>query len=116
MATQLWAVILIIFGTFIGALGPILFKKASDKLSFNPFKLIKNYTLILGFLFYGLSMIIYLIAITGGELSVLYPLVSISYIWVSLLSIKYLNEKMNLYKWLGVIMIIFGVSIIGIAS
>lgn len=116
MATQLWAVITVILGTFIGSFGPILFKKATKNLSFHPIKLITNYILMLGFFLYGLSAIFFIIAIRGGELSVLYPLVSINYIWVCFLSIKYLNEKMNLYKWLGIIMIIFGVSMIGIGS
>lgn len=116
MATQLWAVIVVIAGTFIGSFGPILFKKATKNLNFHPIKLITNYILMLGFFLYGISAIFFIIAIRGGELSVLYPLVSINYIWVSFLSIKFLNEKMNLYKWLGIIMIIFGVSMIGIGS
>jgi len=67
-----------------------------------------------GFLCYGISLILFIIALTGGEVSVLYPMVSISYIWVAFLSMKLLNEKMNLYKWMGILFIIFGVSMIGI--
>lgn len=114
MATQLWAIILVLIGTMIGSIGPILLKKGSDIVSLNPFKLITNYNLIVGLFFYGISLIIFIIALRGGEVSILYPLVSVSYIWVCLLSIKLLKEKMNLYKWLGIVFIIFGVSMIGI--
>ena len=34
----------------------------------------------------------------GGDLSILYPFVALTYIWVSLLSVKFLGEKMNLIK------------------
>ncbi len=114
MATQLWAILLVWFGTLIGAMGPILLKKGADAFSINLFKIIKNYNLIFGLFLYGISLIIFVIALKGGEISVLYPLVSVGYIWVCLLSIKVLKEKMNLYKWLGIIFIIFGVSLIGI--
>ncbi|MBN1645150.1 EamA family transporter [Candidatus Woesearchaeota archaeon] len=116
MTTQPWAIILVLIGTFIGSIGPIFFKKGADKFNFNPLQLIKNYNLIAGLFFYGISLIIFVIALTGGEVSILYPIVSVSYIWVCFLSIKILKEKMNLYKWLGILFIIFGVSMIGIAG
>jgi multidrug transporter EmrE-like cation transporter len=114
MATQLWAIILVLIGTVIGSIGPILLKKGSDKFTFNPIKLLKNYNLIFGIAIYAVSLIIFVTALRGGEVSVLYPLVSVGYIWVCFLSIKLLKEKMNLYKWLGILFIIVGVSIIGI--
>jgi len=30
-------------------------------------------------------------------------------VWVSFLSIKFLNERMNSYKWVGIVLIIAGV-------
>lgn len=114
MATQLWAILLVWFGTLIGAMGPILLKKGADKFSLSPIKLLKNHNLIIGLILYGISLIIFVIALRGGEVSVLYPLVSVGYIWVCLLSIKILKEKMNLYKWLGILFIILGVSMIGL--
>lgn len=116
MATELWAVGLVVFATLIGALGPIYLKKGSKKFNLQIKEQMKNYELMLGVLFYGMATIIFIPALKGGELSVLYPLISLSYVWVSLLSIKLLNEKMNRFKWLGVVVIIIGVSFIGIGS
>jgi len=45
MATQLWAIGVVLLGTLIGAFGPIFFKKGTKKLSPNPLKLIKNYSI-----------------------------------------------------------------------
>jgi uncharacterized membrane protein len=66
--------------------------------------------------FYGVSTAMFIPALKGGELSVLYPLVALTYVWVSLLSVKFLNEKMNKMKWIGILLILFGVTLIGIGS
>ncbi|MBI4147954.1 multidrug transporter [Candidatus Woesearchaeota archaeon] len=116
MATQLWAVGLVLLGTLVGSIGPILLKKGSGRFSFNPFAQLRNRALLGGILFYVLSSLIFIPALRGGELSVLYPLVSVGYIWVSLLSMKFLHEKMGGLKWLGIFLIIIGVSLIGLGS
>jgi uncharacterized membrane protein len=116
MTTELWAVGLVIFASLIGAMGPILLKKGSANFSLNPIKLLKNYTLIGGLVLYGLATILFVPALKGGNLSVLYPLVSLSYVWTCLLSIKMLGEKMSTLKWLGIILIIVGVGFIGFSK
>ena len=73
MATELWAVLLVLFQTIPGAVGPILVKKGTAHLKFNLRSLIRNYILILGFSLYGFSAILFTIALRGGELSILYP-------------------------------------------
>lgn len=116
MATQLWAVELVVLGTLVGAFGPILLKRGSAAFGLSIRSLLKNYNLLAGIFLYGLSSIIFIPALRGGDLSVLYPIVSVNYIWVSLLSVKFLNEKMNSFKWVGIGLIIVGVSLIGLAS
>ncbi|MBI2134681.1 EamA family transporter [Candidatus Woesearchaeota archaeon] len=116
MATQLWAIGLVVFATLVGAFGPILLKKASEKKLSRISSLMRNYHLMGGVALYGISTVMFIPALKGGELSVLYPFVSLVYIWVSLLSVKFLGEKMNALKWLGVVLIIVGVSFIGLGS
>jgi len=116
MAAQLWAIGLIITATLIGAFGPILLKKASAKKLSSIKSLSTNYYLFGGVALYALGTLLFIPALKGGDLSVLYPFVSLSYIWVSLLSVKFLGEKMNKFKWLGIALIIIGVSLIGIGS
>tara|TARA_Y100000310_G_scaffold57142_1_gene52361 strand:+ start:84 stop:437 length:354 start_codon:yes stop_codon:yes gene_type:complete len=116
MATELWSVGLILLTSLVGSLGPIYLKKASGNFSLNPLKIIKNSNLVIGFIFYALGTILFIVALRGGELTVLYPLVSTTYIWVSLWSVKMLHEKMNTYKWIGIFIIILGVSLIGFGS
>ena len=116
MATQLWAIGLVLLASVVGGIGPIFLKKASGKISLSLKSIIYNKNLITGLIFYGLSTILFIPALKGGELSVLYPFVATVYIWVSLLSVKMLNEKMNKFKWLGILLIIIGVSFIGLGS
>jgi len=116
MTTKLWAVGLVILATLIGAFGPILLKKASAKKLFKISSLIKNYHLFGGVALYAIGTILFIPALKGGDLSVLYPFVALSYIWVSLLSVKFLGEKMNKFKWLGIGLIMIGVTLIGIGS
>ena len=114
--TQLWSIILVIIACIIGAYGGILLKKGADTLKFKFKAMIRNKFLINGVLLYGLSIVLYIIALKGGELSILYPLVSTTYIWIAIFSQKLLKEKMNKYKWLGIALILIGVSLIGIGS
>ena len=116
MATQLWAIGLVILATFVGAFGPILLKKASAKRLSKLSSLATNYHLFGGVALYAIGTLLFIPALKGGDLSVLYPFVSLAYIWVSLLSVKFLGEKMNKLKWLGITLIIIGVSFIGFGS
>ncbi|HIH17775.1 MAG TPA: EamA family transporter [Nanoarchaeota archaeon] len=108
-------IFIVILSTVIGAIGAIALKKASSSLSFNLKSLFNRYFLI-GMGFYAISTIIYLNALKLGELSILFPIVSTTYIWVCLLSQKYLGEKMNGFKWFGILVILVGVALLAISG
>lgn len=116
MATQLWAIALVVLATLVGAFGPILLKKASAKRLSKIRSLATNHHLFGGVALYAIGTILFIPALKGGDLSVLYPFVALAYIWVSLLSVKFLGEKMNKLKWMGIALIIIGVTFIGIGS
>ena len=114
MKTSIWAVIVTLVGSFIGAYGAILLKKASSEISFRKLKFNKD--LIIGVAIYGLSTITFIIALKFGELSILYPLVATTYAWIALFSLYLLKEHMNLWKWVGILAILIGVTIIGVSG
>ncbi|MFC1690539.1 EamA family transporter [Nanoarchaeota archaeon] len=111
--TEWWTFLIVFFATILGAFGSLFFKRGAKHVNFNILEQLKNFELIKGFFFYVSSALIFIIALKYGDLSVLYPITSLSYIWVSLISIKYLNEEMNKYKWLGIALIVLGVIFIG---
>ena len=115
MTTQLWAIGLVVTAGLIGGLGPVYLKKGSSKIDIKNLETIyKNWFLIIGLGIYGIGTILFIPALKGGELSILYPLIGLSYVWVIIYSICLLKEKMSFLKWLGIIIIIFGVSLLGL--
>lgn len=103
--------------TFVNALGSLLIKKASSRFKFGfdirfLYSIIKNYQLLLGLSLYAVSGIIFIYALRIDEFSVVYPMASLTYIFVSLLSAFYLNEKITYNKWMGIGLIILGIVII----
>ena len=116
MATKLWAALLVLFTTLLTSSAQLLYKKASATLTFNITSILTNYYLFGGMLLYAIGGVLIIISLRGGEVSVLYPIIATSYIWVSFLSIFFLGEAINIVKWLGIISIILGIALIGFGS
>ncbi len=108
--------------TIVAAFGAVFFKRGSAKfaLSLNPLKFavssLRNTNLMVGIFLYAAPTPVYLWALKHADLSLIYPVNSLTYIWVSLLSVKFLGEKMNRHKWLGVACIILGVSLLAYSA
>lgn len=116
MATKLWAALLVLFTTLLTSSAQLLWKKGSAALAFSISGILTNYWILAGILLYAVGGILIIISLRGGEVSVLYPIIATSYIWVSLLSVKFLGESMNAFKWMGIIAIIAGIVSIGYGS
>lgn len=116
MATQIWALGLIIIVSIVGALGTFFLKLASGKISLNVKSIFSNYKLFVGLSLHGVNTILALIAYSGGELSVLYPFIAFQYVWANLLSAKYLGETLDLRKWCAIALIFLGIFFVGLGS
>jgi len=116
MTTKIWAIGIILFSTLLTSSAQLFYKFGSEKLSFNLLSIITNVEIIMGLVLYAIGGILLIISFRGGEVSVLYPLFATSYIWVSFLSIHFLGEIMNIFKWTGIFIIIGGIALIGYGS
>jgi drug/metabolite transporter (DMT)-like permease len=76
-------------------------------------KILTNLPLFGGLACYGLSTILLVLALRYGELSILYPIIALTYVWVSILSVGFLGETLNVYKLLGLVFIVLGVAVLG---
>lgn len=115
MTTQLWEISLIIIASFFVGFAPILLKRGISRVKgLHPKYFVTNWNLIFGMLTYGISYVISIPAFKSGDVSVLYPFVSLAYVWVSLFSIRFLKEKINVIKWAGISGIMIGVTFIGL--
>ena len=112
---ELWRVAAVCIAAIFGGLGPVYFKKASTRFSLS-FDTLKNLDLYIACIAYGLATILFIPALNGGDLSVLYPLVGTSNVWACIFAIKFLDEKMSKRKWAGVSLIIIGLALIGLGS
>ncbi len=116
----LLAFILIFVASIIGAFGSLLLKIGSSKFHLNfkkgiisvIFSVLKNWKLILGLFLYVVSTVFFIIVIKTTDLSIAYPMTSMTYIIVIALSMIFLKEKLNIYKLLGITAIILGVILV----
>lgn len=95
---------------------PLLDPAAGSILSQAPmiaWKILTNLPLFGGLACYGISTILLVLALRYGELSVLYPIIALTYVWVSILSVGFLGETLNPYKVLGLVFIVIGVAVLG---
>jgi len=112
---ELWSIVVVSLTSIVGALGALFFKMGSAKFSLSVSGLFKNKNLLTGVVLYAIATVVFVFALKGGELSILYPFISTGYIWTVIFSVRFLGEGMNRYKWLGIALIIIGVSVIGFA-
>lgn len=106
---------MIVVFTVIAAVAQPLFKIGANRLSGNPSLagLVTDIPLIAGLALYGLGSVLMILALRHGELSVLYPIISLSYVWVAILSVLIFHEKMTPVRISGIATIIVGVSVMG---
>jgi drug/metabolite transporter (DMT)-like permease len=118
MRTEPKAFALMILCTFLTSTAQVLYKFGANRLigGVSIIALITNYPLILGLALYVIAGVILIVALKDGDVTVLYPIVATSYIWVSLLSMFIFGEVMNISKWLGVFVIIIGIVSIAMGS
>jgi drug/metabolite transporter (DMT)-like permease len=99
--------------TILGAAAQILMKVGMAH--FNPSlpALLTNFPLIAGYTLYGVNTLLLVLALREGELSMLYPIIALTYVWVTLLSYTLLHEPPNWLKNLGICAIVAGVAVMG---
>ena len=62
---------------------------------------------------YAISTGLLILALRRGQLSLLYPVISLTYVWVTILSMLIFSETLNVYKAVGLAVVVAGVAIIG---
>lgn len=66
-----------------------------------------------GYCLYGLNTVLMVFALRDGELSILYPIIALTYVWVTILSVVFFHEALNFFKLLGVAVVVMGVAVMG---
>jgi multidrug transporter EmrE-like cation transporter len=95
----------------IGRIGSAEVAAASDTI----LRAAKEPRLWLGLILFGISSIFWLVVLSRVPLSVAYPFVGISYVVIVLMSRLVLNEAVPALRWVGVLVVAVGLTIIGLS-
>lgn len=111
------SVMLVFLCTLFGVGAQYLIKTSASSLAaLSIGALLTNVPLWLGLALYGISTGLLILALRDGELSLLYPVISLTYVWVTILSIFVFHEAANPFKLAGVGIICLGVGLLGKGS
>ncbi|MDF2634275.1 MAG: protein of unknown function transrane [Pelosinus sp.] len=107
--------LLLLISVAIGAVGQIAFKFGAMQMVENPgvtlLEKIK-FPIVLGLFLYGISTILWIMALKRVELSYAYPMVSLGYIFVFIASYFIFHEPLNWLRVGGMIFILAGITLV----
>lgn len=120
-AARRLAVGIVFVQTLLGALAQILLKSGAQQQTGDGFAdilraIFSNPHMFAGYTLYGLSALLMIGALKYGELSILYPIIAMTYVWVTVLSVIIYSESVNLVKFIGLSSIVVGVAVLGSSS
>jgi undecaprenyl phosphate-alpha-L-ara4N flippase subunit ArnE len=111
---KLLILILVILSCLLAAVGSMFLKKASANVKLN-LKTLFNFNLILGVTLYVISGAMVVALLKFNDLSFIYPLTALTYVFVAVISWKYLDENINIYKIAAIALIVIGVALVAMS-
>ncbi len=116
MTTPLSSILLVLCGSFIGSFGAVFLKASSGTIQRNLRSILFNWKLMAGIAFYLISSVFFVMGLKKGELTILYPLVSLGYIWTFLWSRIFFKEPLTRTKLVGLATIVLGVAMLNLGN
>lgn len=109
------SMLLVFAASVVGSFGAVFLKFGSATVSRSALSFV-NRNLILGVTLYLGSSVFYALGLKGGQVSVLYPMVSLGYIWTMVWSRIFFKETFNAQKLVGLALVLVGVVFVGMGS
>lgn len=107
---KMWVYVVAVIGmACLGAFGQVFFKIGSGLINPNHLKTFFNWGIIIGLFFYGIATFGYILALRKMELTMAYPLISFSYLFVLVLGAIFLKETLSYYNIFGAILLLASV-------
>ena len=113
--TPFSSILLVLIASFIGSFGGVYLKIGAKHLN-RGIRGALNWQLAAGIALFLGSSVPFIIALKHGELSVLYPMVSLNYVWTMLWSKMLFGEPINSAKVGALTLILGGIVCIGVGG
>lgn len=115
-STPLSSVGWVLGASFFGSFGAVFLKIGASRLKKNLVALITNWRLAMGVAFYLASSVLFVLGVRKGELSVLYPMVSLGSVWTLFWSRLFLGEPLTRIKFVALGLILVGITLLGLGT
>ena len=113
-STPLSSMLLVLFASVVGSFGAVFLKLGAVRLT--GLMSLLNWRLALGVGLYLGSSVFYGLGIRHGQLSVLFPMVAVGYIWTLLWARLFFRELFTRSKLFGLGLVLAGVVLVGLGS
>jgi len=110
------SMLLVLGASFVGSFGAVFLKSGAEHLHRNIASLFVNWRLAIGVVFFLASSLLYLKGIQHGELTILYPMVSLGYVWTLVWSRIFFKEPFTRNKFIGLGMILVGIVFLALGN
>jgi drug/metabolite transporter (DMT)-like permease len=114
--TPIVSMVLVLVASFFGSIGASFLKAGAGKLHGGLRYLFFNWQLAVGVALFLSSSVLYVLGVKRGQLSVLYPLVSLSYIWALVWARIFFKEAFTRRKLAGLCLILLGILFVGLGN
>ena len=116
MTTPASSIVLVLIGSVIGSVGAVFLKSGALVLRPTLSSVVFNWRLALGIVTYLLSSVLFVKGMSNGELSVLFPMVSLGYICTLAWSRIFFHEVITRAKVMGIGLILAGIVCLSLAN
>lgn len=127
MSTLLTTVPLAIVSVLVSTTGQLLLKTGMQRVGYigreqmgRPVELVLSVVrtpqIVVGLALFGISAAFWLVVLSRLPLSVAYPFAGLTYVTITLVSKYVLREPVSAARWLGILLIVGGILIVGRTS
>ncbi len=107
---------LVLLASFIGSFGAVFLKSGAGKLHRQLKTLFLNWRLATGVVMFLISSFFFVLGVRKGELTILYPMVALGYVWTLIWSRLFFKEPFTRFKFLGIGLIIAGIVVLNLGN
>ena len=117
MKTPLSSILLVLLSSFIGSFGAVFLKSGAHRLDRERLiTIILNWRLAAGIASFLISSVFFVAAIKNGELTILYPMNALAYVWTLFWSRTFFHEPLNRNKFFGLGLILAGIVVLNLGN